>query len=140
MDDLEMLNTGLMMVGLPPQVDYKDAFFQDLKDSIEPVVRNSLFMYLAYLGKGEEAARYREDPKAEIPLIKEEAKLRGMPVPDLVTLIEGRGKALKDAISKLELLRVDFNLRYAKISDQQERLTLRDEFIPKMKALTTGLD
>lgn len=131
--DLSNTNAGLMVGSLLPVVDYKEAFFQDLKDSVEPLVRNSIFLYLAYEAKAVEAAKYREDPKADVPFLKREAELRGVPLKDLVTSVEEKGVAFKNAISEMELLRIDYNLRYSNITEHQERLYLRDEFISKIR-------
>lgn len=129
-----------MMVGaaLVP-VDYRDAFFQDVRDHIEPLVRNSLFQLLAYQYKGEEADAYKANPRAEIPMLKEEAQLRGVSIDDMVLMVERNGAALKSAIKGLELLRVEFNLRYAGVSDDLERLQLRDEYIARVKEITKSL-
>lgn len=115
-----------------PRVDIKDAFFQDLEDHVGPLVRNSLFLYAAYLRKAIEVAKYREDPKADVPYLKREAELRKVPLKDMVAMVEAKGEAFNKALSEMELLRVEFNLRYAGLKEYQERLELRDEFIPRI--------
>lgn len=139
MYNTDQMNEVFMTATLLPAVDYKDAFFQDLRDHIEPLVRNSLFQYLAYQYKGEEADKYNADPKADVPYLKAEADLRGIAVKDLVALVERNGLALKSAIKDLELLRIEFNLRYAKTKELLERVQLRDEFIPRIKTITESL-
>lgn len=133
------IDVSLMDSTLIPAVDYKDAFFQDVREHIEPFVRNSLFQLLAYQYKGEEADLYKADQGANIPMIKREAELRGISIPDMVKMVERTGSALKSAIKDLELLRVEYNLRYSKIKEHQDKLELRDEFIVKVKAITGGL-
>jgi len=130
-----MYDEGLDVAYIP-KVDYKDAFFQDLRAAVEPLVRNSLFSYLAYVGKAEEVAKYREDPKADVPYLKREAALRGTKLADLVQLVEEKGESFKASVNELELLRVEFNLRYSKTTNEEERLHLRDEFLGRLNGMT----
>jgi hypothetical protein len=137
--DLDTFNTSAMVGSLQPAVDYKDAFFQDVREHIEPLVRNSLFQLLAYQYKGEEAEAYKEDPKANVPMLGREAELRGITIPDMVAMVERNGTALKSTIKELELVRIEYNLRYAKVKEELDRLQLRDEFIARVKAITEAL-
>jgi hypothetical protein len=137
MDNLDIVDVPQsMLASIIPEVGYKDAFFQDLRDAVEPIVRGSLFMYLAYLAKGEEAAKYRLDSEADIPLLSREATLRGIPVSAMVEMVEQKGAAFKAVISDLELLRIQFNLLYANTEEEVERLQLREEFVTKLRSMS----
>ena len=128
------------LAALVSQVDIKDAFFMDLEEAIGPLVRKSLFLYVAYERKGAEAAKYKEDPKADVPTLKREAELRGITVKAMAEMVETKGQAFNKAISDIELLRVEFNLRYAEVKEYQERLYLRDEFMPRIREIMSALD
>lgn len=137
--DLDSFNTSFMVGAYTPPTDYKAAFFQDVRDHIEPMVRNSLFQLLAYQYKGEEADAYNADPKADIPMLRREAELRKVSIKDMVAMVGRNGAALRSAIIELELLRIEYNLRYADVSEELERLQLRDEYISRVKAITEPL-
>lgn len=130
MDEFEMMEIPTNEQILP--VDYKGAFFQDLRD-IEGLVQNSLFLYVAYDIKGKEAALYTENPKADVPTLKKEAKLRGVSLEEMVIMVKDKGAAFTTAIAEMELLRVEFNLRYASTKTNLDRLQLRDEFLPRAR-------
>ena len=137
MDNLDMVDVQeSMLASMIPGVSPKDAFFQDLRDAVEPIVRGSLFMYLAYLAKGEEAVKYRLDSSANVPLLNREATLRGIPIFAMVDMVEGKGAAFKAVINELELLRIEFNLLYAKTEGEVERFQLRDEFLTRLKSMS----
>jgi hypothetical protein len=120
-------------------LDYKDIFFQDMDKAVQQLVQNSLFLYAAYEIKLAEVEKYLADPKAEVPFLKEEAALRGAKLEDMVTLVKGKGAAFKAAIRKMELLRIEFNTRYSKVTTTLDRLALRDEFSPKVRAVMEAL-
>jgi hypothetical protein len=128
-----------MMTVLPKAVDYKDAFFQDLRHTVDPLVQNSLFLYVAYEIKAQEAAKFKADPKADVPFLKKEAELRGVKVAELASVVESKGVAFKDAVRKMELLRIEFNIRYEDAKEYLDKLHLRDEFIAKIKEISVPL-
>jgi len=128
-----------MMAVFPQAVDYKDAFFQDLKDTVDPLVQNSLFLYVAYEIKAQEAAKFKADPEADVPFLKKEAELRGLTVAGLALLVESKGVAFKDAVREMELLRIEFNIRYKGAREHLDKLHLRDEFIAKIKDISAPL-
>ncbi len=135
--DSDRLDTAIYEVS--QALDYKDIFFQDIDKAVQQLVQNSLFLYVAYEIKLAEVEEYIADPKAKVPFLKEEAALRGVKLEDMVTLVKGKGSAFKTSIRKMELLRIEFNTRYSKVTTTLDRLALRDEFSPKVRAVMEAL-
>lgn len=129
----------MMSYSMLTPVDYQDVFFQDLRDSTEFLVRNSLFLYVAYEIKAVEAAKFRQDPKAEVPFLAREAEIRKMEIPALVELVEKKALAFRAVIREMELLRIEFNMTYAELKDLAERVKLRDEYLEKVQKVTESL-
>jgi hypothetical protein len=132
-------NPQMISSDMMKQVDYQDAFFRDLKDSTEPLVRDSLFLYVAYEIKAAEAAKYKLDPKADVPFLVREAKLRGMELPALVDLVEKKATAFKALICEMELLRIEFSIKYADAKELADKMKLRDEYLVKIKTVSDSL-
>lgn len=134
-EEMMMLEAGKITL----QPDYQDAFFQDLRATTEPLVRDSLFLYVAYEIKAVEAVKYKLDPKADVPFLVREAKLRGMELPALVEVVEKKATTFKALIREMELLRIEFSIKYADAKELADKMKLRDEYLVKIKTVTASL-
>ena len=120
-----------------PQTD-SEVFFQDMK-VIESLVKDSLLVYTAYQLKEEDALKYLNDTKVELPLLKKEASLRGVSMKVLAELVVKKAQAFKNAVKVAELLRTEFNIIYPTLTTYKDKLNLRDRLLAEFKEITDAL-
>jgi hypothetical protein len=119
-----------------PMEDTPDSFAMELRSISDNVVQKNLSQFLAYSLKEQDALDILANPDADKPLLAAEAKLRGIPVDKLAKKVQKKAGEMKDVVSRLELLRVEFATRYP---DAPNKLALRDELLAKANAVVEGL-